>query len=61
MKFDKEASITAVKNTLTCDLCIAGGSSNVSKESPMSASTSNALIEERAGNAEHRANDCCVH
>ena len=45
VKFDQETSITGVKNTLTGELRSAGGSSNVSKESPMSASTSNALIE----------------
>ena len=45
VKFDQEASITDVKNTLMVKLRSAGGSSNVSKESPMSASTENALIE----------------
>ena len=45
VKFDQEASITDVKNTLTGELRSAGGSSNVSKESPMSASIANALIE----------------
>ena len=44
-KFDQETSITGVKNTLTGELRSVGGSSNVSKESPMSASTANALIE----------------
>ena len=41
----KEASITDVKNTLMGELRRAGGSSNVSKESPMSAITENALID----------------
>ena len=45
VKFDQGASITDVRNTLTGELRSAGGSSNVSKESPMSASTTNALIE----------------
>ena len=45
VKFDQETSITDVKNTLTGELRSVGGSSNVSKESPMSASTANALIE----------------
>ena len=40
VSFDQEASITDVKNTLTGELRSAGGSSNVSNESSMSASTS---------------------
>ena len=47
--FDQETSITDVKFTRQSQSCgelrSAGGSSNVSKESPMSASTENALIE----------------
>ena len=59
VKFEQETSITDVKNILADELCnvgsqgqscgelrSAGGSSNVSKESPMSASTQNAVIEE---------------
>ena len=45
VKFDQEASITDVKNTLMGELRSAGGSSNVSEESPMSASTENAMTE----------------
>ena len=45
VKFDQETSITDVKKTLTGELHSVGGSSSVSKESPMSASTANALIE----------------
>ena len=49
VKFDQETSITDVKFTrqgTSCgELRNAGGSSNVSKESPMSASTENAVIE----------------
>ena len=45
VKFDQETSITDVKNTLTSELRSVGRSSNVSKESPMSVSTANALIE----------------
>ena len=44
VKFDQETSTADVKNTLTGELRSVGGSSNVSKESPMSASASNALI-----------------
>ena len=47
VKFDQEASISDVKNTLMGELRSAGGSSNVSKESPMSVSIANALIEKR--------------
>ena len=47
VKFDQEASISDVKNTLMGDLRSAGGSSNVSKVSPMSVSIANALIEKR--------------
>ena len=49
VKFDQETSITDVKFTRQGKSCVelrsAGGSSNVSKESPMSANTENALIE----------------
>ena len=45
VRFDQEASITVVKNTLTGELRSVGGSSSVSKESPMSASAANASIE----------------
>ena len=45
VKFDQETSITDVKNTLTSELRSVGRSSDVSKESPMSASAVNALIE----------------
>ena len=44
VKFDQETSITDVKNTLMGESASAGGSSNVSKESPMSSSATNALI-----------------
>ena len=37
VRFDQEASITDVNNTVTGDLRSVGGSSNVSKESPKSA------------------------
>ena len=43
VKFDQEASITDVRNTL--ELRSVGGSSIVSNELPMSASTANASIE----------------
>ena len=39
VKFDQEASIIFMRNTLMSELHSVGGSSNVSKESPMSAST----------------------
>ena len=39
VKFDQEASIILMRNTLISELHSVGGSSNVSKESPMSAST----------------------
>ena len=49
VKVDQETSITDVKFTRqgkSCgELCSVGGSSNVSKESPMCASAANALIE----------------
>ena len=45
VKFDQEASIADVKNTLTGKLRSVGGSSNVSRESPMSTSAAIALIE----------------
>ena len=49
VKVDQETSITDVKFTRQskscCELCSVGGSSNVSKESPMSARAANALIE----------------
>ena len=45
VKFDQETWTTDVKNTLTGELRSVGGSNKVSKESPTSASTANALIE----------------
>ena len=45
VKFGQETSITDAENTLMGELRSAGGSNNASKESPMSASTENALIE----------------
>ena len=63
VKFDQEASIIDVKFTRqgkSCgELWSAGGSSNVSKESPMSASTENALIEE--GVREMQSTSTMVH
>ena len=45
VKFDQESSITDVKNTLMGEVRSVGGSNNVSKESPMSVSTANAVFE----------------
>ena len=45
VKFDQETASTDVKFKSCGELRSAGGSSNVSKESPMSASTENAFIE----------------
>ena len=45
MKFDQEASITDMKNTLTSEFRNVGGLSSVSKKSPMSASASNAFFD----------------
>ena len=56
VKFDQETSITDVKNTLTSELHSVGRSSNVSKESPMSESTANVLIEKSVRDAEHLLN-----
>ena len=73
VKFDQETSITDVKNTLAGELRnvgrqgisygelrSAGGSSNVSKESPMSASIENALIEKNVREMQSFSQWCTV-
>ena len=62
VKFDQETSIADVKNTLTSELRSLGRSSSVSKESPMSVSTANALIEKTVWEMQSTVRtDCYVH
>ena len=62
VKFDQEVSIVGVKSSLMGDLHSVGGSSGVSKVSPVGASAADAVMEKSVrGDAEHRENDWCVH
>ena len=62
VKFDQEASIAGMKNSLTGEVRNVGGSSNVSKESLVGASALNAVTEKSVREMQSTVtNDCCVH